>query len=123
MLAINGVMNIGGVLRLFQNNLTPNPANIVTDFVEATFVGYSQKNLINAFGGVWKVVSGIWQTTSTIQTFSCVGEAPQIIYGWYITYTNVLYYSTFLNPPTISNGVNLPVQVTLQEQALVVACP
>jgi hypothetical protein len=92
-LAPEGDVNLfpaGWVVRLFTNNLTPNKANVVTDFTELTNVqvpGYLP------VAGAWKGTpirkpDGSWEDQGAAPLeFKATGlpPAPQTVYGWFAT--------------------------------------
>ena len=59
-------------LRLFKNNFTPDPSNILSDFTEADFTGYAAVQVNSKFGSPYKVIDGEYQTDSASKLFLCV---------------------------------------------------
>lgn len=74
----------GLTCRLFQNNHTPVPGDVVGAYTEATFTGYAALALTP---GSW-VESGGNPTTATYPAIffqSTADQTLQIIYGYYLT--------------------------------------
>ena len=73
-------------LRLFKNNFTPDPSNILSDFTEADFTGYAAVQVNSKFGSPYKVIDGEYQTDSSAFSYACSGGSSQTLYGWYLTW-------------------------------------
>lgn len=115
---MNGLLNnIGGsaVLRLFQNNFLPQPASLISDFVECTFAGYASKLLTSVWGALTNPAPGIWQTDSGVLTFTCTGGS-QVVYGWYIQKGSHFLEAAQLldNPVSMTAGVQLQLELRPQ---------
>ncbi len=91
-----------GIAHLYQNDLSPGPQNEITDFVEATFTGYSAVN-----PAAWQRYVDATDSRESLTTLSqfsfVVGAGPvtaNTIHGWY--YTNaagdLLFSQRFDNP-------------------------
>jgi len=110
-------------VRLFKNNFTPTPANVVGDFTEATFTGYAAVQVNSKFGSPYKVIDGEYQTDSSAFTFSCSGGSSQTVYGWYLTFfdgavTTVRKSGVFTTPFVMTTGASFNIQISPQEFAL-----
>ena len=110
-------------VRLFQNNITPDPATLLAGFTEANFTGYAASVLTTAFGSSFKVIDGKYQSDSSTFTFTCTSGSSQTIYGWYITVnpsgtTTVRLSGLFPAPITMAPGASFTLQISLQEWSL-----
>lgn len=109
----------GLTLKLFQNNYTPVIGDVVGNYTEATFTGYSAKVLTPA---TW-VLSGSnpAQITYPQQAFlSSADQAVQAIYGYYLIRTSggeLIAAERFATPPINIqfNGdtINITPKITL----------
>jgi outer membrane lipoprotein SlyB len=78
----SGILNSGLVMRLFTNNITPTNANVIGDFTEATFAGYSSQTL-----GAWSapsVTAHVGKVSGAALTFT-ITAGSQTVYGYYVT--------------------------------------
>ena len=117
-------LNTGCLLRLFGNPINPTPATLATDFSESTFAGYAPFSLDGAFGAILSAGTGVYQMASPVLTFTATAPAVQSVYGWFITSAvNLLYSASFATPYAIFTATQIPVQIFLQEQSLVIPCP
>jgi hypothetical protein len=72
-------------MRLFKNNVTPDPALGVGQFTEADFSGYAPTTLPSF---TVAVVSHVAQGSAAPQSFTADGGivgSPQTVYGYYVT--------------------------------------
>lgn len=79
----------GFVMRLYTNDLTPTPANVVGDFTQLTNAlvpGYAAV-AITWDGTPQRDQLGVWNDYGNDALFaaSAAPGAPQIVYGWYMT--------------------------------------
>lgn len=75
----------GLTLRLFQNNHTPDGADVAGDYTEATFSGYAAVAL-NNWGNAFQNGSDQGEIDETVRIFTCTGPSPSnAIYGYYVT--------------------------------------
>ena len=112
------LLNSSHNLRLYSNNLTPTPANVLADFTEATFPGYSAVSLASQFGAQTKVQDGEYQIQSGTYTFTFTSGSSQTVYGWYIDDgTNVKFSQIFAQSILMTTGVQFTLQVSPQEWA------
>ena len=111
--------NLNQVLRLYKNNLTPASTDVLADYTEATFTGYSSVTLTS---GSWTITPGAptsaAQTSAT--TFACTATTSELIYGYYLAQasaTVMQWAERFSDGPyTIANNgdkIILTVQLTL----------
>ena len=77
------LLNSGHWFSLYYNDLEPTPANILSDFVEASFNGYAAFNLAGQFSTVLKQVDGEYYFTAQTSLFACE-SGGQLLYGGYI---------------------------------------
>lgn len=71
-------------MKLFQNNLTPDPTNVVGDFTESTFTGYASV-LFGVLGAdTWDGVNFKWTCTVPSFNYTGTGVSNQNVYGYYI---------------------------------------
>lgn len=116
------LLNSSQTLRLFSNNLNPTPANVLTDFTEATYAGYAGVSLNGQFGAPTKVQDGEYQIASGTYTFNGPATGSQTIYGWYISDgTGVNFSGVFPAPITMTSGVSFTLQISPQTWAYSVA--
>ncbi len=114
--ALRAVLNIGHTLRLFKNNFTPTPANVLSDFTQADFVGYAGQSLNGVFAAQTKITDGEYQTQAASQTFAFSSGSAQTVYGWYIDDgVGVRYSYHFDNPVNMTAGVSLVITVQAQD--------
>jgi hypothetical protein len=73
----------GYTVKLFQNNMNPNPQSVLADFTEATFDGYTAITLTALVGPDRDVTGGFrlynqlgWQQSGSV--------TPNVIYGFYV---------------------------------------
>lgn len=107
------------VLRLFQNNFTPTPANVLSDFVEATFQGYASINLMGHLGAKSQIQAGEWHFFSDVFTYSApLSGSPQTIYGWYVQYPRLdgthLFGSARFDAPVVMQVGGLPFSLQIE---------
>lgn len=77
---LNGVK-----VHLFQNNIVPTPATILTDLVEATFDGYAASAAVT-WGSVVVDPAGNAVVYGDAKTFTMTGSTtPNTVYGYYVT--------------------------------------
>jgi hypothetical protein len=76
----------GAILSLFQNNITPNPNNVLSDFTEADFTGYLASGAIT-WGTPVYAPDGTPTVYGDLKTFTAGSPVTQsnVVYGWYIT--------------------------------------
>ncbi len=109
------LLNAGHALCLFQNDFKPLVSSALFDFTEATFPGYLPKNLNGAFGIPKKVIDGEWQTTSIKFTWTCTGDWPAKVYGWFVRGGGKVKLShRFFLPVTMIAGQEVIVRVDAQ---------
>lgn len=102
----------GVYLRLFTNNVTPDPSFTLASFTEATFAGYAAKDLDGLWGPVNKVIDGEYRSQLPVQTFTGGVGANQTVYGWYIEGGGDLYLSCrFTAPIVVNNGTSFQVYI------------
>jgi hypothetical protein len=118
--ALRSLLNAGHTLRLFVAPTTLTPANVLSDFVEASFGGYAGQSLAGLFAAQTKVIDGEYQTQAAQVTFAFASGSPQVVYGWYISDGVGVRYSYLLaNPVTFSPGVSLTITCQIQDWAFV----
>jgi len=72
-------------LILFQNDIVPTPATVMSDLTEATFTGYAAAAAI-VWGTPYLDVTGIALVTAASHEFVSTGSTiGNIIYGWALT--------------------------------------
>jgi hypothetical protein len=106
------LLNSGCTLRIFSNNITPTPANVIGDFTQATYGGYAGQVLTNDFAAQVKVKDGEYSITSTVHTFAYTSGATQTVYGWYIDDgTGVMFSAAFPAAIAMGTGVSFTLQI------------
>lgn len=96
------LLNTGHTLRLFKNNITPTPANLLADFVESTYLSYAGISLSGAFTTPIKVIDGEYQTSAPTFTFSAsAGATPENAYGFYIDDGTYVKFSMRFSAPVV----------------------
>lgn len=79
----------GGLLRLYTNNFSPTPQNVLADFTQLTNVevpGYAAA--IQPWDGTpYRNVDGSWSDNGADVLFAATGPPPIpiVVYGWYTT--------------------------------------
>lgn len=104
-------------LRLFKNDMTPAEDDVVGDYTEADFTGYSAAAVPSAD---W-TISGTTPTLATAVTKNFVSGADQAlqnIYGWFLTTdtdNDVVAAERFADAPLpiVNNGDFIPVTIQL----------
>lgn len=99
-------------LRLFINDYTPLPSSVFADFVEASFAGYANIDVVQAnWQNVTVAAHVASSTNSTTYTFQAnsSGVTPQTVYGYCVTSgASVLEYAErFADAYNVTNGVRL----------------
>lgn len=98
------------VVRLYQNNYTPDDSSNASNFTESTFPGYA----------AWTLNPADWQPANTVAhvgeietytppTFSCSGGGGELAYGWYLqdsATSRVLLAQRFDTPRNMVAGAN-----------------
>ncbi len=108
------------VLRLYQNDLTPGDTDVVGDYTEADFTGYSA---ITLTGASWSVSSGDPATASYAeQDFtSSADQSAQTIYGYFLTRVTggeLVWAERFPNSQVIQNNgdrISITARITAQD--------
>jgi hypothetical protein len=114
-----------GTLRLFTAPTSVSQPNVLGDFTEATFAGYSPPTLIGPTWAVATLTAHVASSTygaNVTFTRSTTG-APQSIFGWFLTdaaKTKLYACALFASGPfTVTNaGDSITVVPTLTEQSL-----
>jgi hypothetical protein len=75
---------ITGVMKLFQNNITPAHNTVYADFTEATFSGYASQSLSGASVAGSLDSSGRGVVTWTALTWTKSGATGNTIYGYWV---------------------------------------
>lgn len=81
---LQSLVNSGHFLRLFANDLDPDPSTPLGDFVEATYGGYSPIDLSGLFPSPIQIQPGEYQLPLPDQPFGCTGTPIQSVFGWWI---------------------------------------
>lgn len=118
-LALRQRVNVGHVLRLFTNDVTPAPALLLSAFTEAGFPGYVRIDLAQQFTPPVKIIDGKFQIETPLLTFTCTGATSETVFGWLIVWDEHLMFSLRLNTPVMMGpGVSVAGVIQLQEWAL-----
>lgn len=87
LVALVGIADVDGEIRLFQNNLTVSPLTVLGDLTEADFSGYAAEAIA---GGDWQTPAKIMpdgsarQILGTVVTFDQTASTiSNTVYGWY----------------------------------------
>jgi hypothetical protein len=96
------------VLKLFQNNYTPDQATVAASLTEANFTNYAAATLTRALWNTAVVVSNKAETSygSSAQSWTC-GTTGNTIYGYYVvgaTSATVLWAERFATSRVLANG-------------------
>jgi len=94
----------GAVLRLFDNNETPDEASVLSDFNEASFTGYSPVALTGWSAG-YDDGAGKAKSDAPSAGFTPTGAGGSgSLYGWFLTNSGntVLYAASRFGSPPIS---------------------
>jgi hypothetical protein len=118
--ALRTTLNSSHTLKLFSNNVTPDPSQTSPSFfTEATFSGYSSQSLSSDFAAATLVVDGEYQILSTVHIWNPPASGSQTIYGWWIddgTYVKLSFRFDTAVVMSTSNPA-LAVQIAYQEWA------
>jgi hypothetical protein len=91
-----------GKVRLFVNNLPLSPGNVLGDFAEASFAGYSPVDLAGKLSLPKKLRTGVWGCAGSPIIFTPLASSHQVVYGAYVTIGSLLAFSwVFINPRPI----------------------
>ena|ERR1043165_556607 len=103
----------GWTVRLFKNNLTPTPANVVGDFVESTFTGYAPQALAALGADTWDGVNYVWSKTAGTYNFSGAGVANENVYGYYVLDNTgkLIWSKRFAGAPLVCGVAGTTIQV------------
>lgn len=116
---IEQVVSGDAYLRLYQNDITPTPANVVpADFQEADFGGYIPLSIATAFPPGVQVVAGRWRSRSAIQIWMPPATGTQTIYGWFITVGPEVIFAARFAAPTIMASDSLPLALTIDLESI-----
>lgn len=110
-------------VRLFKNNLTPTPDNVVGDFTESTFTGYAAISFGSLGADGWTDTPIYqWAKTAGTYTFNGTGGVNENVYGYYVTDGggNLLFSHRFAGAPLVCGvgGTSIQVNLTLVNQNL-----
>jgi len=106
-------------LRLYQNDLTPTPANTVpADFQEADFGGYIPLPVASTFPPEVQVIAGRWRSRSAIQIWMPPATGMQTIYGWFITVGPEVIFAARFAAPIIMASDSLPLALTIDLESI-----
>lgn len=73
------------IVRLFQNDYTPDDDSTAGLFDEADFAGYAPFDVADADFSTPVIVADVAETTAADPpTFTCTDLSPQTVYGWYM---------------------------------------
>lgn len=112
--ALNGMLSSVGsaAIHLFQNNFSPLPNSLTSDFVECTFPGYASILIGPLFGTPTNPTPGLWQSDPGLLLFTCTSGGPQIAYGWWIQRGSHFLEAAqqFDAPVTFTAGAQLQLQ-------------
>lgn len=113
-------LNSGHMLQLYQNDLTPTPANIIPDFQRSNFLGYVPYNMAGNVPAPIKQQDGQYTISFTTTPFACEGGI-QVVYGALITQgSNLKFAQRFAAPITMVAGTSfvLPVVISVMSLSL-----
>lgn len=96
----------GGKLHLFKTNVTPSPAMVIGDLVEADFTGYAASTAV-VWGAAAFLPDGTAVVVGDAKTFETGSPSTVLntIYGWYFTDsagTTLLFARKLDNPIALS---------------------
>jgi hypothetical protein len=112
------------LLRLYQNNYTPDATSVLADFLEANFTNYSEKTLSRSnFSAAATDVSGdAFTEYNSDQVWTC-GATGNTIYGYYMvgaTSGELYWAEEFATSRSLVNGDTLTIEkpsLTYRSQA------
>jgi len=116
---LGAALNVGHTLRLFSNNIVPNPSMMFPDFQESSFPGYARWSLNDAFQPTTKVRNGHYAMRTFEHIFTCTGPSAFAVFGWWIVKDGLVKFA-FRFPELVSlgTGVEIPVRVTIEALSL-----
>lgn len=78
-------LNTDSVLRLFKNDIVPDPATVEGDFVEADYDGYAEVDLTGEWSSAVQAQDGEYESETDSYLFNppTMGS-PNTIYGFFI---------------------------------------
>lgn len=71
-------------LKLFSNNLTPDPTDRAGDFTECTFTGYASQAM-TGWAAPTQATDILSYMRDVVHSFVCTAGGGQNIYGYYVT--------------------------------------
>ena len=93
------------VVKLYQNDYTPNPDTVLADFTEATFDGYAASTAI-VWGATFTNSVNQAETVGDVKQFTATGATtPNLIYGYYLVSGATLKGGEKFDSPVPVNGV------------------
>lgn len=97
------------VIRLFKNNFTPNPDQVLGDLEEADFTGYAASSAVT-WGTVFTNSDGFAEVIGSTKQFTATGSAvTNVVYGYYATNAagDTLYWAErFSTPREMDEGAD-----------------
>jgi hypothetical protein len=108
-------LNDGAILRLYQNDFDPEPANVLSNFRECTFGGYHTFGLNGIIQAPVKVRDGLYQISMNRQTIACNANPVNTVYGAYVElFGDCIFAGRFVVPVVMSIGISLSISIQPQ---------
>lgn len=105
----------GSVLRLFQNNFTPNPASVIGDFTVASYTGYAEVDLEAEWSAPSLEAAGHYAMQTDEYQFDPPGSGgPNTIYGAYIVHDGAVVLSKRFDASILVEVGALPFKVRVK---------
>jgi len=114
--AIRTRFNVASDLKLFQNDITPDPNMLIATFTEATYSGYSSFDLSTEWAAPVEDADGKWSIAPASHDFTHSGGAvANTLFGIYVV-DGVLgvYFAARFDTPFLFDLNSLPFRVSLK---------
>lgn len=107
-------------LRLFKNNVNPQPQTTIAELTEAAFPGYAPLSMSGVWGPVFKAANGDYQFNASEQTFEATAANSEMIYGWFLEAFGRIQLLCLLPFPK-SMPIGSPLKITVRCHVYAVA--
>ncbi len=108
--------NASGTLKLFQNDITPDPNMLIATFTEATYSGYASVDLTTEWAAPVEDADGKWSIAPLPHDFTHSGGAvANTLYGLYVVDGVAgVYFAARFDTPFLFDLNSLPFRLSLK---------